>query len=69
MEDCNGTISNRFHMALGYNCESDRGKVPFYCTAWSNIASKNNAIKCGDKTAWVEMTAIDFVDAMKIIGE
>lgn len=118
---------DRFHMALGYNCDGDkkdvlaavgyidgeiagvagasddsetmwqigvdvlpkyrrlgvastltkiltdeiikRGKVPYYCTAWSNIASKNNAIKCGYKTAWVEMTAIDTVDAMKMIGE
>lgn len=46
-----------------------RGKVPFYCTAWSNIPSKNNAIKCGYKTAWVEMAAIDFYNAMKMIGE
>ncbi|GFP76265.1 GNAT family N-acetyltransferase [Clostridium fungisolvens] len=45
------------------------GKVPFYCTAWSNIASKGNAVKCGYKTAWVEMTAIDIEDAMKMIGE
>lgn len=118
---------DRFHMALGYNCESDKkdvlaavgyidgniagvagasndcntmwqigidvlpeyrrlgvastltkiltdeiikcGKVPFYCTAWSNIASKCNAVKCGYKTAWVEMTAIDTEDAMKMIGE
>ncbi len=118
---------DRFHMALGYNCESDkkdvlavagyidgkiagvagasndcdtmwqigidvlpeyrrlgvastltkvltdeiikRGKVPFYCTAWSNIASKCNAIKSGYKTAWVEMTAIDIDDAMNMIGE
>ncbi len=46
-----------------------RGKVPFYCTAWSNIPSKNNAIKCGYKTAWVEMAAKDTYDAMAIIGE
>lgn len=45
-----------------------RGKVPYYCTAWSNIASKNNAISCGYKTAWVEIGAIDIEDAMKIIG-
>ncbi len=45
------------------------GKVPYYCTAWSNIASKCNAIKCGYKTAWVEMTAIDTKDAMEMIGE
>lgn len=46
-----------------------RNKIPYYCTAWSNIASKNNAIKCGYKTAWVEMTAIDTKDAMDMIGE
>lgn len=46
-----------------------RGKVPLYCTAWSNIASKSNAIKCGYKTGWVEMTAIDTLDVMEMIGE
>lgn len=46
-----------------------RGKVPYYCTAWSNIASKRNAIKCGYRTAWVEMAAINKNDAMKMIGE
>lgn len=44
-----------------------RGKVPFYCTAWSNISSKNNAIKCGYKTAWVEMAAKDICDAIAIV--
>lgn len=44
-----------------------RGKVPYYCTAWSNIASKRNAIKCGYRTAWIEMTAISKKDAMKMI--
>lgn len=46
-----------------------QGKVPYYCTAWSNIASKSNAIKCGYKTAWVEMAAKDIIDAMNMIGE
>ncbi len=46
-----------------------RGKVPYYCTAWSNIPSKCNAIKCGYKTAWVEMAAIDKKDAMEMIGK
>jgi len=32
-----------------------RGKVPFYCTAWSNIRSARNAVKCGFVPAWVEM--------------
>ncbi|MBR1743591.1 MAG: GNAT family N-acetyltransferase [Lachnospiraceae bacterium] len=34
-----------------------RGKVPFYCSAWSNIRSVRNAIKSGFVPAWVEMTA------------
>ena len=35
----------------------ERGKVPFYCCAWSNIASARNAIRSGFRPAWVEMTA------------
>ena len=34
-----------------------RGKVPFYCAAWSNIASVRNAIRCGFRPAWAELTA------------
>lgn len=38
-------------------CETlNRGKVPFYCCAWSNIASAKNAIKSGFRPAWVELT-------------
>ena len=33
-----------------------RGKVPFYCSAWSNIRSVRNAIKSGFLPAWIEMT-------------
>ena len=42
------------------------GKVPFYCAAWCNLASVRNAVKCGFRPAWVEMTArsSEFVDAM-----
>ena len=41
-------------------------KVPFYCAAWSNIPSARNAIKCGFRPAWVELTAREasFVDQM-----
>lgn len=35
------------------------GKVPFYCAAWSNVKSVRNAIKCGFRPAWVEVTARD----------
>ena len=34
-----------------------RGKVPFYCTAWSNIRSVRNAVKSGLIPSWIEMTA------------
>lgn len=37
----------------------NRGKVPFYCAAWSNIGSVRNAIRSGFRPAWVELTAID----------
>ena len=36
---------------------AERGKVPFYCSAWSNIRSVRNAVKSGFAPAWVEMTA------------
>lgn len=44
----------------------ERGKVPFYCAAWSNIASVRNAIKAGFRPAWAELTAkpAAFVDEM-----
>ncbi len=38
----------------------DRGKVPFYCAAWCNMKSVRNALKCGFRPAWVEMTARSF---------
>ena len=43
-----------------------RGKVPFYCAAWSNIPSVRNAIKSGFRPAWAEITAkpFDFVEKM-----
>ena len=42
------------------------GKVPFHCTAWSNLKSVRNAIKSGFRPAWVELTAreISFVNQM-----
>lgn len=43
-----------------------RGKVPFYCAAWCNIKSVRNAIRCGFRPAWVNVTAkpAAFVDEM-----
>lgn len=44
----------------------ERGKVPFYCCAWSNLKSAKNAIRSGFRPAWVEMTvkSAAFVDEM-----
>ena len=36
-----------------------RGKVPFYCCAWSNLSSARNAVKSGFRPAWVEHTAVE----------
>lgn len=43
-----------------------RGKVPFYCAAWSNVKSVRNALRCGFRPAWVELTVKPkaFVDGM-----
>ncbi len=43
-----------------------RGKLPFYCCAWSNIPSAKNALKSGFMPAWVELTVKpqSFVDKM-----
>ncbi len=43
-----------------------RGKVPFYCTAWSNLRSVRNAVASGFLPAWVEMTVkpAEVVDEM-----
>ena len=44
----------------------DRGKIPFYCCAWSNVASARCAIKSGFRPAWVELTVKPraFIDDM-----
>lgn len=43
----------------------ERGKVPFYCCAWSNIKSAKNAIKSGFRPAWAQMT----VKPLEMINE
>ena len=55
------TLTNRLAREI-----INRDKVPFYCSAWSNIRSVRNGIKSGFIPAWVEMTAkpIKIVDDM-----
>ena len=36
-----------------------RGRVPFYCCAWSNLKSVKNALRSGFVPRWVEMTVKD----------
>ena len=35
----------------------DRGKIPFYAAAWSNIRSIRNGLRSGFRPAWVALTA------------
>ncbi|MCI9360673.1 MAG: GNAT family N-acetyltransferase [Hungatella sp.] len=35
----------------------ERGRVPFYCAAWSNVKSVKNALRSGFRPGWVEATA------------
>ncbi len=44
----------------------ERGIVPFYCAAWSNIPSVRCAIDSGFRPSWVEVTAkpIEFTKSM-----
>lgn len=46
-----------------------RGKVPFYCAAWSNIPSVRNAIRSGFRPAWVEVTAREEAFVRQMNGE
>lgn len=43
-----------------------RDIVPFYCFAWANLNSVLNAINCGFKPAWVQLTVMknDFIDTL-----
>ena len=48
----------------------DREKVPFYCSAWSNVRSVRNAVRSGFIPAWVEMSAkpVRIVDEINLAG-
>lgn len=37
-----------------------QSRVPFYCASWANIKSVRNALKCGFRPAWTEMTLKPF---------
>lgn len=43
-----------------------KGKVPFYCAAWSNLSSVRTALRCGFRPAWAEVTAkpLEFIRQM-----
>ncbi|MCR5099594.1 MAG: GNAT family N-acetyltransferase [Lachnospiraceae bacterium] len=44
----------------------ERDKVPFYCSAWSNVRSVRNAIKSGFWPAWVELSIRPITEVDKI---
>lgn len=44
-----------------------RGKVPFYCAAWSNLKSVRNALKVGFRPAWMELTALPKATVLKLL--
>ena len=46
-----------------------RGKIPFYCCAWSNIVSARNAIKSCFRPAWCELTVKPLEEIEKMNGE
>ncbi len=47
----------------------NRGKIPFYCCAWCNLASVRNAVRSGFRPAWVEMDvrSLDKIAAMNAV--
>lgn len=45
-----------------------RGKVPFYCAAWSNVKSVKNAIRSGFRPGWVEITARPAAEVEEMLG-
>ena len=49
----------------------DRGRVPFYCCAWSNMGSARNAVRSGFRPAWAEVTVkpAAFVDQMNQVKD
>ena len=44
----------------------ERGKVPFYCCAWSNLKSVKNALRSGFVPGWVEMTVKAAKERLKL---
>lgn len=44
----------------------ERGYIPFYCAAWSNVKSVKNAVRSGFRPGWVEATAkeITYIETM-----
>ncbi len=46
-----------------------RGKIPFYCAAWSNLPSVRNALKSGFRPSWVEMTVKSASFVAKMNGQ
>ena len=46
----------------------ERGKVPFYCCAWSNIPSARTAISAGFVPGWAELTVKPASSVHRLLG-
>lgn len=47
----------------------DRGYVPFYCAAWSNVKSAKNAVRSGFRPGWVEAAAKSDLSVKQMLHE
>lgn len=52
---------------LALECAA-RGKVPFYCCAWSNIRSARNAVRSGFRPAWAQLTVKPEAEIARLNG-
>ena len=52
-------LTNRLARAI-----FERGKIPFYASAWSNVRSMRNGLRSGFRPAWVCMTAKSITESV-----
>ena len=60
-------VSERPALRRALECAA-RGKVPFYCCAWSNIRSARNAVRSGFRPAWAQLTVKPEAEIARLNG-